>query len=201
MCTFLNPSIKYPTGRNTPRSQLKTLQIGPGVNIPGDRMKLHKDKLIENVHEGTVLATTPRTTWSLRCALPTRTWSPPPSARFPSTSALRTLSGFPLLAARVRVFLFKSVSTSQSFSLVPPVKVNSAVCHFAFCPCFFAFTFSSYLLGKPPKHSVHLNVEAKLIVVWSNFLVWAIICKTCVQLITPPLELFPWTPVLPTPPS
>ena len=193
MCTFFNPSIKYPTGRNTPRSQLKTLQIGPGVNIPGDRMKLHKDKLIENVHEGTVLATMPRTTWSLRCAWPTRTWSPPPSARFPSTSALRTLSGFPWLAARVRDFLFKSVSTSQSFSLVPPVKVNSAVCHFAFCPCFFA------LLRKTSKTLCPL--EAKLIVVWSTFLVWAIFCKTCVQLITPPLELFLWTPVLPTPPS
>ena len=71
-----------------------------------------------------VLATKQRTTWSWRCAWPTRTWSPPPSASSLSTSASRTRSGFPWSGARVRDTLVKSVSTSQTSSLVLPAKVR-----------------------------------------------------------------------------
>merc|ERR1712083_776988 len=48
---------------------------------------------------------------------------PPPSARSPSTSAWKTQSGFPWSAARVRDTLVKSVSTSQTSSLVLPAKL------------------------------------------------------------------------------
>ena len=106
-----------------------------------------------------VLATTPRTTWSLRCALPTRTWSPPPSARFPSTSALRTLSGFPWLAARVRDFLFKSVSTSQNSSLVPLVKVRTALPRLVRLFFFFSlFSPLPYLILMTNPQTAHHNV-------------------------------------------
>ena len=76
---------------------------------------------------GMVLATKQRTTWSWRCAWPTPTWSRRPSASCPSTSASRTPSGFPSSAARVRATLVKSVSTSQTSSLVLPVKVRIAI--------------------------------------------------------------------------
>ena len=106
-----------------------------------------------------VLATTPRTTWSLRCALPTRTWSPPPSARFPSTSALRTLSGFPWLAARVRDFLFKSVSTSQNSSLVPLVKVRTALSRLVRLVFFFSlFSPLLHLILMTNPRTAHHNV-------------------------------------------
>ena len=98
-----------------------------------------------------------RTTLSWRCASPTPTWSPPPSARSPSTSAWKTRSGFPWSAARVRDTLVKSVSTSQTSSLVLPVKVRIALlarlaCVLLFHSLFLWLLFSSPWPIFPPAH-------------------------------------------------
>ena len=74
-------------------------------------------------------------------------------------------------------------------------------CSVSFCVLSLFLCFHFFILFTRKTSKTLCPLEAKLIVVWSNFLVWAIVCKTCVQLITTPLELFPSTPVLPTPPS